>query len=735
MNKLTVSTLIKIVCRDDKKLFEKASIRFKDILNKNVLRISENINLCQNGVYFKFKTEPEKITVVPMLAVSDKDISGVPTLVVPDSRAAWVDVCSYILKSDKTRSVAVTGSIGKTTVKDIVYSVLNVAGNAIRNQGSLNGERGLCAAVSGAGKRIDYFSCEMGLNSPSNHFEIMSKAIEPEVCIITNIGSCHIENFTDKAHILECKLKCAEHMSEEDGLLLLNADDELLMNADYRHKVKTFAVESRKADYYCKDVKSSNSSIDFIAVCPDRELQIHLNVPGKHNIYGALAAIAVADKFGIGDEQIIKGLAAFRTSGIRQNVYTVHDNITVINDCYGASPEANTVAFNLLDSMEYDRTKQRKIALLGHISRMGRLSEQVHRELGKKLAGYGFDIVVTYGGKSHIFTDEVKAAGGTAYHFYDTAEFVAFVKSILRPNDIVLCKGVHKSYDFDRYVDQIFNKDYVPETSVYFGTHSNVNSLHVNSPAMALINSSSRELICGKNIHEKRNVASLISLVSAIAALENMSEDEVVTVSANVSRYTTGCRKYGLKTGEKYLLKDLIFTALKYGAADAIYAIALYYSNDLNKFMHIVNKVLYKAGTANTSCVGPYGKMNASCYSTAYDMALIAAYAMQNEKFVKIMLQDAITLTELTQHVQKLVVRPTKLNAQQENDDHLLYSPDIITLKEGANALSKQCIAAVKQNDSEGYNIAVVLGTEENEFTMLSYNEIKCLLDYKPSEI
>ena len=94
MNKLTVSTLIKIICKDDMALFERASIKFENILNNTVNRISENINLCSNGVYFKFKNDPDKVSVKPMLAVSDKEIPGVPTLVVADSRAAWVDVCS-----------------------------------------------------------------------------------------------------------------------------------------------------------------------------------------------------------------------------------------------------------------------------------------------------------------------------------------------------------------------------------------------------------------------------------------------------------------------------------------------------------------------------------------------------------------------------------------------------------------------------------------------------------------
>ncbi len=730
MNKLTVSTLLNIVCRDDKKLLAQACVRFKDILDKNVYRIADNINACKDGVYFRFREEPDPVKIPPMLAICDKEIPGVPTLVIPYSRAAWLDVCAYILEKDKTRSVAITGSIGKTTVKDIIYTVLKTAGNTIRNLGSVNGDRGLCRAVSAADKRISFLSCEMGLNRPDNHFPEMSKAILPEVCIITNIGSCHIENFRDKAHILECKLKCADYMPEDTGLLLLNADDELLMDFSYRHKVKTFAIKSKTADYHCENVRLNNSSIDFTAVCPDRRLEVHLNVPGEHNIYGALAAIATAEKLGISDELILKGLASFKTGGIRQNVYTVHDNITVINDCYGASPEANIVAFDMLKSMRYDRKTQRKIALLGHISRMGRLSEQVHHDLGKKLADYGFDIIVTYGGKSSIFTDEVKAAGGTAYHFYDTAEFVAFVKSILRPNDIVLCKGVHKSYDFDRYVDQIFDESYKPQLPVYYGSHSDVERLHVTSPAMALINSDTRQLLCGKNIHEKRNVASLISLVSAVAAIESMDGDEIVTVSDDISRYTKGCRKFGINPGEQYLLRELIFTALKYGASDAMYAVALHYNDDISSFMALVNKVLQKAGAANTSCIGPYGKMNTKDHSTAYDMALIAAYALQNEQFVNIISQDSITLTELSRHTERPVEHRIKLNTQQENDDHLLYSPDIMVLKEGKNDISGRCIVAAKKCGIDGYNISVILGTEENEFTMLSYNETKCLLDY-----
>ncbi len=730
MNKITVRELIGVIYANDENSCKAAYTRFNDILDTNIPRISDRGTGCGNGVFFRFRDIPDKFSAKPMLAVSDVEINDVPTLIVSDPKLAWVNISAHILRKDKSRSVAITGSVGKTTVKDIIYHVLNRGGSAIRCHNSINGPRGLCLAVTSAEKKIEYFSCEMGLNHQQNHFPVISEALQPEICVITNIGHCHIENFRNKEHILECKLRCADHMSKETGLLLINADDELLMAHKYEHNVKTFALKNTDADYHCENIRLSNSTVDFTAVCPDRKLEVHMKVPGEHNIYGALAAIAVGDKFSISDENIISGLADFTTYGIRQNVYTAHDNITVINDCYGASPEANTVAFNMLANMKTEFEGQRRIALLGHVIRMGRLSEQVHRDLGKKLAGYDFDMVVTYGGKSSIFTDEVKAAGGVAHHFYDDAEFVDFVKKNLRPNDIVLCKGVHKSYDFDRYVDQIFDENYTPTLTPYYGSRSDTPELHVTSPAMAVINSESRELISGKNMHERRNVSNLFSLVSAITALENMDSSEIVIISDKALALSKGCRRYGLKAGEQYVLSDLIWIALNKNSADAVYAIALHYNENIKRFMQLVSKTLRRIGAANTSCAGPYGKIYDSYYSTAYDMALIAAHALNNAEFRRIISQKSISVMDLSTQCERVIEHHTKLNTPHENDEHVLYSPEITVLKEGGNSVSGRCIVAVRKcAEGTSYNIAVVLGTVENEFTLLSYCEVKSLLE------
>ena len=731
MNKLTIRELLGVIFADDENAFREACSRFEAILDSNIQRLCDVRSQCRNGVYFRYRPEESGADVMPLLAISDIEINDVPTLIVSDPMDAWLRACALILRKDSARCIAVTGSIGKTTVKDIIYHVIRYGGNTIRCHNSVNGPRGLCLAVSSAKEKIDLFSCEMGLNHPINHFSDISRTLRPDMCVLTNIGSCHIENFRDKQHILESKLVCTEYMPKETGLLLINADDELLMAHKYEHKVKTYAIKNSSADYHCENIRLNNSSIDFTAVCPDRRLEVHMNIPGEHNIYGALAAIAAGDRLGISDDNILKGLADFRTAGIRQNVYTVHDNITVINDCYGASPEANTVAFNMLDSMKKEYEGQRKIVLLGHVIRMGRLSEQVHHELGRKLAGYGFDMVITYGGQSSVFTDEVKAAGGEAYHFYDDAEFVDFVKRILKPNDIVLCKGVHKSYDYDKYVDRIFDPSYTQELTPYYGSRSSVPQLHVTAPAMALMNSESRELLSGKNIHQRRNVASLFSLVTAITALENMDDSEIVTITERMLEASRGCRRYGLKAGQQYVLSDLVWIALKKNAADAVYALALHYNSDIRRFMKLLHETIRKAGASNTACVGPYGKIYDEYYSTAYDMALIAAYALKNASFRRMIGQKSITVMDVSEQCEKVIEHRTKLNTPYENDDHLLYSPDITVLKEGENNVSGRCVVAVKKaaGSASGYNISVVLGAVENKFTLLSYNETKCLLE------
>ena len=520
-------------------------------------------------------------------------------------------------------------------------------------------------------------------------------------------------------------------MSEENGLLILNADDETSMaKKDYRHKIKTIAVNTKKADYTCRDIVMSNDSIDFVAVCRDKEFNVHLNVTGKHNVYSALAAIAVADSFGVSDDKIAAGLALYKTSGTRQNVYTAYKNNIIIEDCFGASLEADIVMFDMLREFKAEEG-QRKIAVLGHVPRMGRLSDQVHRDIAKKLASdYDFDMVVTYGGLSKYFSDEYKKAGKSAYHFYDDEEFVAFMKENIREKDIILFKGVWKTYNFTKHVRKILNPEYKVQLPKYCGTHADVSSLHTTSPSTILFDVSDNEIVCGKNIHTRCNPASLMTIASVLTLLENGTKpDDIITIPNAMSAFTKGWSVYGVKAGERYRAGDLMWLSLKKSGADALYSLILSAYESIESFMKLWRETVLQAGAVNTGSIGPYGKDSVSYYSTAFDLALIISRALKNNDFMSLVSNDMREITELSsgERIQESLV--TFLNNRNENDEHLLYTPGIIQIKEGENHISHKCTAAAIKR-GEKYYVSVVLGSVESHFNMFSYNETKCMLDY-----
>ncbi|HBH94761.1 MAG TPA: hypothetical protein DDX91_03360 [Ruminococcaceae bacterium] len=668
----------------------------------------------------------------PVFAVSAKDIPGIPTFVVKEAPIFyWRRLARVIADKFRPRSVVITGSYGKTTTMQMTCSVLQQAGRTTFTPNNENTNIGQVWALTRPLVTYDYFTCELGLSQKNYYMSEWSKIIKPEICVIVNIGSPHIENFGDKSQILEEKLHVADGMSEEKGLLILNADDETSMaKKDYRHKIKTIAVNTKEADYTCRDIAMSNDGIDFVAVCRDREFNVHLNLTGKHNVYSALAAIAVADSFGVSDDKIAAGLALYKTSGTRQNVYTAYKNNIIIEDCFGASLEADIVMFDMLREFKAEEG-QRKIAVLGHVPRMGRLSDQVHRDIAKKLASdYDFDMVVTYGGLSRYFSEEYKKAGKSAYHFYDDEEFVAFLKENIREKDIILFKGVWKTYNFTRHVRRILNPDYKAQLPKYCGTYADTASLHTTSPSSLLFDASDGRIVCGKNIHTRYNPASLITIASVLTLLENgMKPDDIVTIPGAASAFTKGWFVYGVKAGERYRAGDLMWLSLKKSGTDALYSLILSEYESVEAFMKLWRETVLQSGAVNTGSIGPYGKDSDGYYSTAFDLALIISRALKNKDFLSLISDDMREITELTSGERKRESLVTFLNTRSEKDEHLLYTPGVIQIKEGENHISRKCVAAAVKR-GEKYYVSVVLGSVESHFNMFSYDETKRMLDF-----
>lgn len=732
---ITVNEILQEITNNEEE-YARAAKQFEAILEINVDTCFDRINDLGDlkGVFFgdlkNGETFPEDN--LPVLAVSTKNIPGIPTFVVKEPPIFyWRRLAKAIVGKFRPRSVVITGSYGKTTTMQMTCSVLQQAGRTTFTPNNENTNIGQVWALTRPLVTYDYFTCELGLSQKNYYMSEWSKIIQPEICVIVNIGSPHIENFADKSQILEEKLHVTDGMSSENGLLILNADDETSMaKKDYRHKIKTIAVNTNEADYTCREIVMNNDSIDFIAVCGNREFNVHLNVAGKHNVYSALTAIAVADTFGVSDDKIAAGLALYKTSGTRQNVYTAYKNNIIIEDCFGASLEADIVMFDMLREFK-SKKGQRKIAVLGHVPRMGRLSDQVHRDIAQKLASdYDFDMVVTYGGLSNYFSDEYKKAGKSAYHFYDDQELVAFMKENIFENDIILFKGVMKTYNFTRHVRRILNPEYKVQLPKYCGTHKNVPSLHTTSPSTLLFDASDNEIICGKNIHTRLCPASLITIASILTLLEDgMKPDDIITVPNTMPNFIKGWSVYGIKVGERYRAGDLMWLSLKKSCTDAMYSLVLSKYESIETFMKLWEETVLRAGAANTGAIGPYGKESNSYYSTAFDIALIISRALKNNDFLLTISTDTRKIAELSGGEKKSVSLITFLNTYNENDEHLLYTPGIIQIKEGENHISHKCIAAAIKR-SEKYYVSVVLGSVESHFNMFSYYETKCMLDF-----
>lgn len=293
------------------------------------------------------------------------------------------------------KTVAVTGSVGKTTTKDLVASVLSVGTHAAKTQGNHNSLVGMPLSMVSIPTDSDWAVLEMGM-SGFGEIERLSICAEPDIAIITNVGSSHMEMLGSRENICRAKLEILSGL-KSGGVLILPLDEPLLQNVcgkSYRTVYVSLFCE--KADFLAQNIRVENDRTVFDIVYADgvaKELAIR--ILGKHNVYAALYAFAVGKLAGLCDEQIREGLLRYSPDGMRQHIYEM-GKITVIEDCYNASPESMIAAVDVLT--EYcRRTGRRSVAVLGDMLELGADSPALHRSVGVYLAEKKIDRLFTVG--------------------------------------------------------------------------------------------------------------------------------------------------------------------------------------------------------------------------------------------------------------------------------------------------------------------------------------------------
>ncbi len=359
---------------------------------------------------------------------------------VEDTSKAIRDIAAYYRQKFNIPFVGITGSVGKTSTKDMVADVLQQKYNVLKTEGNFNNEIGVPLTIFNLNEGHQAAVLEMGM-SGVGEISRLTDIIRPDVAIITNIGLSHIEKLGSKQNILRAKLEILEGL-RSGGLLVLNGDDSMLRGLKGLLKNRTvFYGMDEGVDYRAVNINSRGElGTSFDITIDNREYTVQLQVPGAHNVHNALAAIAAGYELGVPMESIINGISLFTPGKMRMDILSA-EGFRIINDSYNASPQSMEAAIKVLNGMNGGG---RRIAVLGDMLELGDWTEETHRGVGKFAAGEGVDLIITVGINARFISKGATDAGYPSErtaNFNTVEEAVQYLEKVLLRNDVILIKG------------------------------------------------------------------------------------------------------------------------------------------------------------------------------------------------------------------------------------------------------------------------------------------------------
>lgn len=362
---------------------------------------------------------------------------------VDDTLTAFHDIARYYRKMFGIPFIAITGSVGKTTTKNMIAEVLAKKYNVLKTYENYNNHVGLPLTVLSLNKEHDIGVVEMGMSGFGEIKRLVS-IVEPEITVITNIGMAHIEKLGSRQNILKAKMEIFDKM-QMDGLAVLNADDSLLweLRELLPFKKAYFGIYNEESDFKASDISYCGISghSTFNIKINHNIYKVKIPILGEHGIYNALVSIILGLHYGVEPEEIIKALAEYKTGSMRSDIIKTPSGITLIEDCYNASPASMYSAIRVLNKVE---SQGRKIAILGDMLELGEWSEQTHREVGEFVASNNIEYLITVGKNSKNISLAAKENGMSSsdvFSFDTNEEVVEFISEFLCCGDTVLVKG------------------------------------------------------------------------------------------------------------------------------------------------------------------------------------------------------------------------------------------------------------------------------------------------------
>lgn len=353
---------------------------------------------------------------------------------VDDTIKALQDVGVYCRNRLTLPLVGITGSVGKTTTREMIATALSAKFQVYKTPGNRNSQVGLPTTLSEITSQDEIGVLELGMSEVGELTKI-AKIARIHLAVITNIGVAHLEQLGSQENIFKEKMTIQDGL-EDGGILLLNGDDPFLLHTKAKDGCSTLTYgTSTHCDYYAKDIVVSSGYSRFIAVCKGEEVSVTLSVLGKHNVLNAMAALAVADCYDVDLNSAAKALTTFVGFENRQETHHI-GGITIMDDTYNANPVSMIAGIEMLTSMDGTR----HIAVLADMKELGKDEVRFHQEVGTYLAGEKVEVLVTYGELAKEFAHQYQ---GNWFHFEEgnLDALKSQIQEMLKVGDTVLLKG------------------------------------------------------------------------------------------------------------------------------------------------------------------------------------------------------------------------------------------------------------------------------------------------------
>ena len=360
-----------------------------------------------------------------------------PYIVVKDTKIALKQIATAYRMELTIPVVGVIGSVGKTSTKEMITSVLSTKFNVLKTEGNFNNEIGLPLTICRIKDEHQVAVVEMGI-SDFGEMHRLGDIAKPDMVVMTNIGQCHLEFLKDRDGILRAKTEVFEHMPK-NGTVILNGDDDKLVGADTLGLKKIFyglnGQEISATGIVADGISSTKAEISING----EKIKVTIPLPGNHNVANALAATAVGNELGLTSEEIKKGLEGAGTIAGRNNVITVR-GITIIDDCYNANPVSMKASIEVLG-----KAAGRTIAVLGDMGELGTDERKLHYEIGQALEDNHIGYVFTAGELSEEINKALnqKNSSCMAHHYGDADTMLQDLLPIVRSGDTILVKASH----------------------------------------------------------------------------------------------------------------------------------------------------------------------------------------------------------------------------------------------------------------------------------------------------